>query len=138
MKQLIRHILKEETSLKSTVRELVKSEGFIRASKIVGSLDEVHKILGLKGTKEDVLFIVSAILENDLNIDICGFNIVRTLVSVKIYVTILKSNENRNADDWYEGYRARALNMDIAKMIYELGNGLVRGHSIDVQVVEKC
>lgn len=127
-------ILKEDTSLKETVRNMVKTQGFKMASKIVGSLDEVHEILDLKGTQEDMIFIVNTILKHDIEDNICDFKISKSLHSIKIYVDIPKFDENVDEDAWVNRSQELKVSVHIGKYITWLGNGLVRGHRIHVQI----
>lgn len=127
-------ILKEDTSLKETVRNMVKTQGFKMASKIVGSLDEIHKILDLKGTQEDMIFIVNTILKHDIEDNICDFKISKSLHSIKIYVDIPKFDENEDEDAWVNRSQELKVSVHIGKYITWLGNGLVRGHRIHVQI----
>ena len=136
MKERIRQILKEETSEKNIVRRLVKDEGFKFASRVIGSLEKVHEILDLKGTQEDMLFIVNTILKHDLNEPMCNFvaskwfHSIRTLVNIPLV-------DSKNPDAWVNRSVEVDLEEKISDMIYKLGNGLVRGNDIRVSAV-KC
>lgn len=129
----IRRILREESSLKKNVRNLVETKGFIMASQIVGSLEKVYEILGLKGTQEDMIFIVTVILNHDIKEKICDFFMVKTYHSIKVYVET--PSEDPDSDYFSFGNRhARSRFSDkISNTIYELGNKLVRGHDINIQ-----
>ena len=134
MKELIRHILKEETSEKNIVRDLVKDEGFKFASSVIGSLEKVHEILDLKGTQEDMIFIVNTILKHDLNEPMCGFGVSKWFHSVGTFVNIPLPNPN-NPDAWINTRTEIDLEIKISDMIHELGNGLVRGYDIKVSAI---
>jgi len=136
LQENIRRILKEETTIKETVRDMVKSHGFIITSKMVGSLDEVHEILDLKGTQEDMLFIVNTILKHDLNEPMCNFVVSKTSHSIKTLVNIPLPDPN-NLDAWVNRRVEIELEVKISNMISELGEGLVRGNNINVSAV-KC
>ncbi len=84
----IRRILREERSLKTIVRDLVKNKGFLNASNIIGSLEKVHEILDLKGTEEDMMFIVNTILKHDLNEETCSIKVSKHFHSIQILVNI--------------------------------------------------
>ena len=136
LQENIRRILKEETTIKETVRDMVKSHGFIITSKMVGSLDEVHEILELKGTQEDMLFIVNTILKHDLNEPMCNFVVSKTLHSIKTLVNIPLVDPD-NPDFWTDEAIETFLETKISDMVYKLGKGLVRGNNINVSAV-KC
>lgn len=134
LQENIKRILKEETTLKETVRNMVKSQGFIITSKMVGSLDEVHEILDLKGTQDDMMFIVNTILKHDLNETMCGFEVSRSLHSIRTFVNIPLADPN-NPDAWRNRSVETFLASKISDLVYKLGNGLVRGHNIKVSAV---
>jgi hypothetical protein len=136
LQENIIRILKEETTLKETVRNMVKSQGFIMAAKMVGSLDEVHEILDLKGTQEDMLFIVNTILKHDLNEPMCNFVVSKTFHSIKTLVNIPLVDPD-NPDFWTDEAIETFLETKISDMVYKLGKGLVRGNNIKVSSV-KC
>ena len=134
MQESIRRILREERSLKTIVRDLVKNKGFLKASNVIGSLEKVHEILDLKGTQEDMLFIVNTILKHDLNEPMCNFVVSKWFHSIRTLVNIPLPNPN-NPNAWINTRTEIDLEIKISDMIYELGNGLVRGHDIKVSAI---
>jgi hypothetical protein len=133
LQENIRRILREERSLKKSIRNLVETKGFIMASQIVGSLEKVYEILGLRGTQEDMIFIVTAILNHDIKEKICKFFMVKTYHSIKIYVEV--PSEDPDSDYFYPINRnaRRRFGDKVSNTIYKLGNKLVRGHDINIQ-----
>ena len=136
LQENIRRVLREEKSFKDAVRNMVKTQGFIITSKMVGSLDEVHEILDLKGTQEDMLFIVNTILKHDLNEPMCNFVVSKTFHSIKTLVNIPLVDPD-NPDFWTDEAIETFLETKISDMVYKLGKGLVRGNNIKVSSV-KC
>lgn len=146
MKERIRHILKEETSLQKGVRNLVETKGFITAGKIIGSIEKLHKILNLKGTQEDMIFLAKAIIEHDMPIlisqpdffedetRICNYSIVHTLHSIKVLVTIPKISTK----DWVNRREESLMERFLNGAFNEYGNDLIRGHRISVVSVIGC
>ena len=134
MKERIRHILKEETKEKRIVRRMVENEGFKFASSVIGSLEKVHEMLDLKGTEEDMMFIVNTILKHDLNEPMCGFVVSKWFHSIRTLVNIPLPNPN-NPNAWINTRTEIELEIKISDMIYKLGNGLVIGNYINVSAV---
>jgi len=134
LQESIRRILREERSLKTVVRDLVKNKGFLNASNIIGSLEKIHKILDLEGTEEDMMFIVNTILKHDLNEETCSIRVSKHFNSVQILVNIPLPNPN-NPDAWINRSVEIVLEEKIREMIYKLGNGLVRGYHINVSAI---
>lgn len=132
LKQSIKRILREETSTKQRARDMVKKIGFLKSSKMVGGLEELHKIIDLKGTQGDMRFIVESILNHDLNEKICNFRVSDRFGSLDILVNIPELYEN---SDW----RNRRMELEsehiISSFIYNFGNGKVKGHRINVSAV---
>jgi hypothetical protein len=128
----IRKVLREERSLKKNVRNLVETKGFIMASQIVGSLDRVYEILELKGTQDDMIFIVTAILNHDIKEKICKFFMVKTYHSIKIYIEVPSEDPDSDYFDPINKNARRRFNDKTSSTIYMLGNKLVRGHDINI------
>jgi hypothetical protein len=133
LQENIRKVLREESSLKKNVRNLVETKGFIMASQIVGSLEKVYEILELKGTQDDMIFIVTVILNHDIKEKICDFFMVKTYHSIKIYVETPSEYPGRDYFDPINKNARRRFSDKISNTIYELGNKLVRGHDINIQ-----
>jgi hypothetical protein len=133
LQENIRKVLREERSLKKSIRNLVETKGFIMASQIVGSLEKVHEILGLRGTQEDMIFIVTAILNYDIKEKICHFFIVKTYHSIKIYVEVPSEDPDSDYFDPINRNARRRFGDKISGNIYTLGKSLVRGHDINIQ-----
>jgi hypothetical protein len=133
LQENIRKILREERSLKKSVRNLVETKGFIMASQIVGSLEKVHEILNLKGTQDDMIFIVTAILDHDIKEKICKFFMVKTYHSIKIYIEVPSEDPDSDYFDPINKNSRRRFSDKVSNTIYELGNKLVRGHDINIQ-----
>ena len=129
----IRKVLREERSLKKNVRNLVETKGFIMASQIVGSLDRVYEILELKGTRNDMIFIVTVILNHDIKEKICDFFMVKTYHSIKVYVEAPSKDPDSDYFDPVNRHARSRFGDKISNTIYELGNKLVRGHDINIQ-----
>ena len=139
LQQSIRRILKEET-LKETVRGMVKTHGLRMAAKIIGSLDEVYEILDLKGTKDDMIFLIKSIMEHEAKeeFDYCSYNIVPSTHYITLYVYIpkpLPEHEGRWAFDESVRYRVEEL---VSMLLSKLGGGLIRGHYIYVYNTGDC
>jgi len=133
LQENIRKVLREERSLKKSVRNLVETKGFFMASQIVGSLEKVYEILDLKGTQNDMIFIVTAILNHDIKEKICGFFMVKTYHSIKIYVEVPSEDPDSDYFDPINRNVRRRFGDKVSNTIYELGNKLVRGHDINIQ-----
>jgi len=132
IKENIRKVLREESSLKKSVRNLVKTKGFFMASQIVGSLERVHEILDLKGTQDDMIFIVTAILDHDIREKICGFFMVKTHHSIKIYIEVPTHYPGSDYFDSVNRHARSSFADKTSSTIYMLGNKLVRGHDINI------
>ena len=133
LQENIRKVLREERSLKKNVRNFVETKGFIMASQIVGSLDRVYEILELKVTQNDMIFIVTAILNHDIKEKICKFFMVKTYHSIKIYVETPSEDPDSDYFSFGNRYARNRFGDKISNTIYELGNKLVRGNDINIQ-----
>ena len=105
VQESIRRILKEETSLQNRVKEMIESRGVVVASKVVGGINNLVKILGLDmddiNTQEMLVknFIYYAKLEG---IDILYLEINRNRpdkIRIKIHFDT-NINDSNSMDSW--------------------------------------
>ena len=63
MKELIKHILKEETSIQKRLLNRIEKIGFLKTSKMVGGLDRLFNIIGKEHiTKDNKIKIIKEII----------------------------------------------------------------------------
>ena len=103
-------------------------------------VEELLDMVGIRGTKDDMVFLAKSIMDNDVKqkLDYCSYNIVPTRYSINIDVFIPKpapENENRYMFD--QRIRNHAYEL-ISELIYKLGGGLIRGHNINVSNTGNC
>jgi hypothetical protein len=140
LQESIRKVLKEE-SLKQTLMDEIKRFGIRDTANIMGvSIEELLKMVGIRGTKENMIFLTKSIMENEVKekLKYCSYNIVPTRYSINIDVFIPKptpENENRYMFD--QRIRNHTYEL-ISELIYELGGGLIRGHNIHVSNTGNC
>jgi hypothetical protein len=121
----------KKTSIKEKLKNVVETQGIKMGVTIVGSLEKLFSILDIKGTQEDMVFIVKSIMDNEVKKQLryCNYTIVKTQHSIKLYVYVAKPlpGEERLFDRLLN-----AVEEFISNLIYKLGGGLVRGHNIYV------
>jgi len=110
------------------------------ASKVVGGTKRLFSILDLKGTKEDMIFLTKSIMENEVKekLKYCKYIIVPSRHHVTLYVYIpkpLPEHEGVWSYDQSVCYQAEVL---IGRLLHNLGDGLIRGHSIYVYNTGDC
>jgi hypothetical protein len=101
---------------------------------------ELLHMVGINGTKEDMLFLAKVIMENEVKeqFKYCSYQIVPTLHSFKLYVFIPKPLPE-NKGNWYHDKWLRQEAEDIIRhFLYDLGGGLIRGHYIHVSNTGNC
>jgi hypothetical protein len=140
MKQLIRKVLQEE-SLKQTLMHEIERSGIRDTASLMSvSIEELLDMVGIRGTKDNMIFLVKSIMDNDVKqkLNYCSYNIVPTRYSINIDVYIPKpahGDENRYMFD--QRIRNHAYEL-IRELIYKLGGGLIRGHNIHVSNTGNC
>jgi aspartate/methionine/tyrosine aminotransferase len=136
IKESIRRILREETSLKTDIKDMISKHGFFITSKMLGGVDTMNSIINIKGSQEEMIFIVKAIMEHDIEvlINVCNYQIIPTIHSFKLYVEIPKYYPN-HSDDYFPNKQKTFEARDyISDLIKKFGNGKVRGYNIYVQI----
>jgi hypothetical protein len=140
MKQLIRKVLQEE-SLKQTLMDEMGRFGILDTANIMGvSIEELLKMAGIRGTKDNMIFLAKSIMDNDVKqkLNYCSYNIVPTRYSINIDVFIPKpAPENKGRYMFDQSLRNHAYEL-ISELLYKLGGGLIRGHNIHVSNTGNC
>lgn len=104
------------------------------------SVGELLEMVGITGTKEDMIFLTEAIMENEVKeqLNYCSYNIVPSLHSIKLYVFIPKpapEHEGVWGHDQLVSYRVEVL---ISYLLHELGGELIRGYRVNVSNTGDC
>jgi hypothetical protein len=140
LQEQIRKALKQE-SLRQTLMDEIKLSGIRDTASIVGvSVEELLDMVGIRGSKDDMIFLTKSIMDNDVKqkLNYCSYNIVPTRYSINIDVYIPKpapEDEGRYMFD--QSIRNHAYEL-ISELIYKLGGGLIRGHNIHVSNTGNC
>ena len=132
--------LNENTSTQKRLREVVKTQGISMASELVGGIDTLFKLLKIKGSQEDMIFLVKSIMDNEVTerVPYCDYEIVPTRHSINLIV-YTPIPEKADVDNWSRTtYKKNRYNESISNLISEWGNGLVRGHNISVSDTGNC
>jgi hypothetical protein len=130
-----------QESLKQTLMDEIRRSGIRDTASIMSvDVEELLDMVGIRGTKDNMIFLTKSIMDNDVKqkLDYCSYNIVPTRYSIDIDVFIPKpapENENRYMFD--QRIRNHAYEL-ISELIYKLGGGLVRGHNINVYNTGNC
>jgi hypothetical protein len=140
IRESIRRILNEE-SLKQTLLDEIMRSG-IRDTASIMSVDvkELLDMVGITGTKEDMIFLIKSIMKNEAKekFDYCSYNIVPSPHYITLYVYIpkpLPEHEGVWAYDQSVRYRVEEL---IGHLLSKLGGGLIRGHYLYVYNTGDC
>ena len=132
--------LNENTSGQKRLREVVKTQGISMASGLVGGIDTLFKLLKIKGSQEDMIFLVKSIMDNEVTerVPYCDYEIIPTRHSINLIV-YTPIPENADVDNWSRTtYKKNRYNDTISNLISEWGNGLVRGHNVYVSDTGDC
>jgi len=140
LQESIRRILKNE-SLKQTVLGQIMRTGIRDTAKLMSvDIKELLDMVGITGTKEDMIFLIKSIMKNEAKekFDYCSYKIVPSLHHITLYVFIpkpLPEHEGVWSLDQSVRYRAEEL---ISELLSKLGGGLIRGHYIYVYNTGDC
>ena len=140
LQEHIRKVLIQE-SLKQTLMDEIRRSGIRDTARIMSvDVEELLDMVGIRGTKDDMIFLAKSIMDNDVKqkLDYCSYNIVPTRYSIDIDVFIPKpAPENENRYMYDQRLRNHAYEL-ISELIYKLGGGLIRGHNINVYNTGNC
>ena len=130
-----------ESQSKKTFKHLLEKFGMKTLCEMTGkSVKEIINEIGLKGTKEDIIFLTKTIFENDLSsvLTYCNYNIIPTQYSMDLVVFIPKpAPENVGRYMYNQGTRNVYRDV-ISEALYKFGGGLIKGHNIEVHNTGNC
>jgi hypothetical protein len=132
--------LNENTSGQKRLREVVKTQGISMASELVGGIDKLFSLLKIKGSQEDMIFLVKSIMDNEVTerVPYCDYRIIPTKHSINLFVNTPMPDQS-DEDNWSRTtYKKNRYNDTISNLISEWGNGLVRGHNVYVSDTGDC
>ena len=136
----MKYIITESQS-KKTFKHLLEKFGMKTLCEMTGkSVKEIINEIGLKGTKEDIIFLTKTIFENDLSsvLTYCNYNIIPTQYSMDLVVYIPKpAPENVGRYMFDQGTR-NVYRDAISEALYKFGGGLIKGHNIEVHNTGNC
>ena len=130
-----------ENQYSKTLKLLLEKFGMRTLCKMTDKEPEdiIDKI-GLKGTREDIIFLTKTIFENDLSsvLIYCNYRIIPTQYSMDLVVYIPKPLPE-NVGRYMFDQGTRSVYRDaISEALYKFGGGLIRGHNIEVYNTGNC
>jgi hypothetical protein len=136
----MKYIITESQS-KKTFKHLLEKFGMKTLCEMTGkSVKEIINEIGLKGTKEDIIFLTKTIFENDLSsvLTYCNYNIIPTQYSMVLVVFIPKPAPENVGRYMYDQGTRNVYRDVISKALYKFGGGLIKGHNIEVHNTGNC
>jgi len=130
-----------ESQIKKPLKSLLEKYGMTITCKMTGkTVKDVINDAGIKGTKEDIIFLTKTIIENDLSpvLKYCNYRIIPTQYSMDLVVYIPKpAPENVGRYMFDQGTRS-VYRDAISEALYKFGGGIIRGHNIEVHNTGNC
>jgi hypothetical protein len=130
-----------ESQGKKTLKHLLEKFGMKTMCEMTSKTPkEIVNEVGLRGTKEDIIFLTKTIFENDLSsvLTYCNYNIIPTQYSMDLVVYIPKpAPENVGRYMFDQGTRSVYRDV-ISEALYKFGGGIIRGHNIEVHNTGNC
>jgi hypothetical protein len=136
----MKYIITESQS-KKTFKHLLEKFGMKTLCEMTGkSIKEIINEIGLKGTKEDIIFLTKTIFENDLSsvLTYCNYKIIPTQYSMDLVVFIPKPAPENVGRYMYDQGTRNVYRDVISEALYKFGGGLIKGHNIEVHNTGNC
>ena len=140
LQENIRKVLLQE-SLKQTLMDEIERSG-IRdtANLLTVHVGELLHMVGIKGTQEEMIFLIKVIMENEVKelLKYCSFDIVPSLNSIKLYVFIPKPLPEHEGV-WSRDQRVREEAKElISHLLWTSSGGLIKGCEVLVSNTGDC
>ena len=136
----MKYIITESQSNKN-LKPLLKKLGMKTLCEMTSRTPkEIINEMGIKGTKEDIIFLTKTIFENDISpvLTYCKYVIIPTQYSMDLVVYIPKpAPENVGRYMFDQGTRNVYRDV-ISEALYKFGGGIIRGHNIEVHNTGDC
>ena len=136
----MKYIITESQSNKN-LKPLLKKLGMKTLCEMTSRTPkEIINEMGIKGTKEDIIFLTKTIFENDISpvLTYCKYVIIPTQYSMDLVVYIPKpAPENVGRYMFDQGTR-NVYRDAISEALYKFGGGLIKGHNIEVHNTGNC
>jgi hypothetical protein len=136
----MKYIITESQSNKN-LKPLLKKLGMKTLCEMTSRTPkEIINEMGIKGTKEDIIFLTKTIFENDISpvLTYCKYVIIPTQYSMDLVVYIPKpAPENVGRYMFDQGTR-NVYRDAISEALYKFGGGIIRGHNIEVHNTGDC
>ena len=140
LQENIRRILREESLKKTLMDEIMKSGIRDTANLMSVDVKELLDMVGITGTKEDMIFLTESIMENEVKkeLNYCSYNIVPSLHSIKLHVFTPEPLPEEKGTWYHDKWLLQEVEDLIRHWLYVLGGGLIRGHYIHVSNTGDC
>jgi hypothetical protein len=140
LQENIRKVLLQESLKQSLLDEIERSGIRDTGNLLTVHVGELLHMVGIKGTQEDMIFLIKVIMENEVKelLKYCSYNIVPSLHYIKLYVFIPKPLPE-DEGVWSRDQRTREEAKElISQLLWILGGGLIKGHDIIVSNTGEC
>jgi hypothetical protein len=130
-----------ESQGKKTLKHLLEKFGMKTMCEMTSKTPkEIVNKVGLKGTKEDIIFLTKTIIENDLSsvLTYCNYNIIPTQYSMDLIVFIPKPAPENVGRYMYDQGTRSVYRDAISEALYKFGGGLIKGHNVEVHNTGNC
>ena len=136
----MKYIITESQSNKN-LKPLLKKLGMKTLCEMTSRTPkEIINEMGIKGTKEDIIFLTKTIFENDISplLTYCKYIIIPTQYSMDLVVYIPKPAPENVGRYMYDQGTRNVYRDTISEALYKFGGGLIKGHNIEVHNTGNC
>ena len=136
----MKYIITESQSNKN-LKPLLKKLGMKTLCEMTSRTPkEIINEMGIKGTKEDIIFLTKTIFENDISpvLTYCKYVIIPTQYSMDLVVYIPKPAPENVGRYMYDQGTRNVYRDAISEALYKFGGGIIRGHNIEVHNTGDC
>ena len=140
LQESIKRILNEESLKQTLMDEIMRSGIRDTANLMTVHVGELLHMVGIKGTQEEMIFLIKVIMENEVKelLKYCSFDIVPSLNSIKLYVFIPKPLPEHEGV-WSRDQRVREESKElIVQLLWTLSGGLIKGCEVLVSNTGEC
>jgi hypothetical protein len=130
-----------ENQQRETLKALLEKFGMKILCTMTGKTPkEVVDEIGLRGTREDIIYLTNILFTKDIGptMKYCNYNIIPTRYSMELIVYIPKPLPGYEGRYMFDKAIRNTVYEHVSHLLYKLNGDIIRGHNIEIMNTGDC